>query len=304
MTNLNGSNKAIERDTIAIILLAGVAKRMAHTLPKSLLSLTLPSGEQTTFVERNIELLLQAGLSKVILVVSQQNQQHFAFLQSDSVQLVLNHSDVINTGSSLSFVYGLDYVRKGWAQNPNILLMDGDIIFDTGLLPFILSQNDATEQGLSYDSGLFYTTNISHDIEEVRVYNQDSMPVLIGKGLNEAVTAGMTLAGESLGIILIGGSDLEKTYQVACWLCGNPLDAKTKAFGYAKERSEHEEIWQYLFNLKCLQVIEVPKQTLFSECDNRDDYQNICDDLLAKIIERDALIQKELIPNPQQSGNL
>jgi choline kinase len=270
-----------ENDTVAIILLAGVGRRMGHDLPKSMIPLQSDIGKQrTTFIDRHIALLRENGVDHIVLVVNKFNAFHYERLASARVSIVVNDSDVENTGSSLSLNFALHEINRRAPDNfPNVIVMDGDIIYERRLAKLI-SDHTAC-------STLFVTPNISDDDEEVRVYLREGSPILIGKGITTRMADGLTLAGESLGIIKLISKDLPTLLSLTTWLAGSPLGSR--AFGYSKQRSEHEEIWQYLFNLNRLAVDAVPADIIFSECDNSEDLAYIQEVVLPAIVDSDEI---------------
>ncbi|WP_299491109.1 Sden_1164 family protein [uncultured Shewanella sp.] len=269
----------------AIILLAGIGKRMGKDLPKSLIPFKEPdSNESFTLIERNIRLLKESGIDNFVLVVNAQNSQQFRPFENTNVSLVTNYSDVKHTGSSLSLSYALNFIEENSTQLVDeLFILDGDIIFEKKLAKFIVQSN--------LGSSLFVTPNISKDEEEVRVYLQQNKPKLIGKGISPKIANKLKLAGESLGIIKIVENDLSLLKNLTTWLCGSPLSQK--AFGYAKKKSEHEEIWQYFFNLESLLIVAVDQDMVFAECDNQEDLRYIQQTLLAQIIKNDRQFEME-----------
>ncbi len=277
----DGNRQFGENETVAIILLAGIGQRMRHDLPKSLIPLQSGSaGERITFIDRHVEVLSDFGIDHFILVVNQFNATHYKRLESSRVSVIINASDVAVTGSSLSLNYGLHAVRLGAPENfPNAIIMDGDTIFERRLAKLIADHRAC--------SSLFVTPNVSDDDEEVRVYSRNGNPVLIGKAITTSMASGLTLAGESLGIIKLLSKDLPMLLNLTTWLAGSPSDSR--AFGYSKQRSEHEEIWQYLFNLGRLAVTSVLPDIIFSECDTLEDVIFIQETVLPGIVENDEV---------------
>jgi choline kinase len=268
-------------DTVGIILLAGVGRRMAHELPKSMIPLQSDIGqERTTFIDRHIALLSESGIDHLVLVVNKFNALHYERLASEYVSIVVNDSDVENTGSSLSLSFALHAINRRAPDNfPNVIVMDGDIIYERRLAKLVVDH--------AARSALFVTPNISDDDEEVRVYAREGRPILIGKGITKSMADGLTLAGESLGMIKLISKDLPMLFSLTTWLAGSPTESR--AFGYSKQRSEHEEIWQYLFNLDRLAVDAVPADIVFSECDNSEDVAFIQEVVLPKIVANDEI---------------
>ena len=92
--------------------------------------------------------------------------------------------------------------------------------------------------------------------------------------------------GESLGIIRVGAADVPYLRALVTWLAG--WAPEHEAFGYSKERSEHEEAWQYMFTAERMDAVRVPPGLLFSECDTQADYARIRERLYPAILERDG----------------
>lgn len=76
----------------------------------------------------------------------------------------------------------------------------------------------------------------------------------------------------TLGIMSLAATDRPFFRAAARWLAGWP---PSPAYGYAKECSEHEELWQYGFTVGKMSAIIVPSQFLFAECDTSEDYRHV-----------------------------
>ncbi len=132
-------------------------------------------------------------------------------------------------------------------------------------------------------SAVFVTPNTDDD-EEVTVWSDGAAPRLIGQGFPPGVTDRFTLLGESLGIIHVAPVDRGFFHATARWLAGWP---PAKANGYAKERSEHEEAWQYGFTTERMGAVVVPGHFLCSECDTPEDYRRVREQIYPAILVRD-----------------
>jgi choline kinase len=258
----------------AVVLAAGVGRRLGRpSVPKSLLPLTHDEAEPT-FLGRHVGLLRDCGVDRVLVVLSEAHLDTARHLQG--VDLVVNPFDTSTTGSTLSLLCGL---RAAARHDGGLLVTDADIVYERALLEWVI--------GSCARSAVFLAPQVSDDDEEVRVYGRGpERPVLIGKGLSGTVTAGLGLLGESLGIIHVAAEDRELVQATARWLTGWPEESP--AYGFSKERSEHEELWQYCLTMGRLTTAQVPAGLAFAECDTPDDYAHIRDQLFPAIVARDG----------------
>jgi choline kinase len=258
----------------AIVLAAGVGRRLGQpSVPKSLLPLTREDGGPT-FLERHVGILADCGVGEVVVVLS--GAAADTFPGPEGVEIVVNPFDTSSTGSTLSLLCGL---RAVGARDGGILVTDADIVYERAVMESVVAMCDR--------SHLFLTPGTSGDDEEVRIYGRGlNEPVLIGKGLSDAITGDLDLLGESLGVIHVSPDDHELVESTAEWLVGWSDDGRP-AYGFAKSRSEHEELWQYCFTLRRMAAAEVSPDLLFAECDTADDYAHIRDSLYPSIIARD-----------------
>lgn len=259
----------------AIIMSAGVNRRLGTTpVPKALLPL---SADDTgpSFLERHIAVLRGTGVERVVVVLSAQGKA--VCPRFDGMEIVINPFDTSVSGSTLSLLCALRMATI--PPDHGLLIMDADIVYEQAMLQWIVDR--------CVGSQLFVAPDTAGDNEEVRVYGRGSeSPGLIGKGLPTEMVAGMSLLGESLGIIHVAPSDRAFLRAAAEWLAGWPPDLK--AYGYAKERSEHEELWQYCFSARRMSISRPPADLLYSECDTPEDYQVIRDQLFPAILAREA----------------
>lgn len=257
----------------AIILAAGENRRMgSHVQAKALLP--LPVG---TFLSRHISVLTGNGVGKIFVVASRQSADLYSACAGQRTTIVNTCCDR-RTGSSVSLLCGLEAVLQGYPQ-ANVMVMDADIIYEMRLMKRVISE--------CADSRLFTIDRASGDTEEVHVYGRGANePLLIGKGLCSAVTQGLTLLGESLGIIFLAANDAIYCRSLLRWLVGGP--PYVNGFGYSGAMSEHEEVWQYLFTLGKMLMGQVPRELLFAECDTPEDYEYIRKEVFPAILERDC----------------
>jgi len=259
----------------ALILAAGVSRRMGlPDLPKCMLPLA-EDDPGHTFLQRHIDLLRKGGIEDVAVVLSRSAAERKPPI--DGATVVVSPFDTSATGSPLSVLCGLRALDP--VGDAGVLISDADIVYERALLHWILDRRER--------SSVFVTPRIAGDEEEVRVYGEPGgSPKLIGKGLPATLTGGLELLGESLGIVYVAAPDRSFVQAAAEWLAGWPSDQP--GYGYAKERSEHEEVWQYAFSLGRIGVESAADHLLLSECDTPEDYRRVLDELYPEIRRRDA----------------
>jgi choline kinase len=262
------------RGLMAVVLAAGIGRRLGQpSVPKSLLPLS-QEDDGPTFLGRHVRLLRDCGVDEVLVVVSEANVERSQHLEG--VELVVNRFDTSTTGSTLSLLCGL---RAAACHDGGLVITDADIVYERMLLESVI--------GLCGRSCLFLAPQVSGDDEEVRVYGHGhERPILIGKGLSPPLTAGLDLLGESLGIIHVAAEDREFVQETARWLTGWPDESP--AYGFAKSRSEHEELWQYCLTLRRMVAAQVPAGLAYAECDTPDDYAFIRNELFPAIVAKDG----------------
>ncbi|MER8235559.1 Sden_1164 family protein [Streptomyces sp. NPDC094049] len=263
-----------------VVLAAGENRRMGEvTGPKALLPLRPDDPAAPSFLSRNLELFRAAGTERVFLVVSPADRAAFEFLADEFVELVVTGESPGRTGSSVSMLAGLRALLRWRPDGARTLVTDADVVYERSLMDHV---------GALDGSRLLTIDRVNGDGEEVRVYGHSAdEPVLIGKGLNQGMTHGLELLGESLGLILLDARGVASAADVTRWIVGSPPDVRP--YGFGARLSEHEEVWQYLFTLGRLPVSQVPGSLLFSECDFPADYRHVQDFLFPAILERDAM---------------
>jgi choline kinase len=263
------------RGLTAVVLAAGIGRRLGRpSVPKALLPLSNEEGEPT-FLGRHVRILRDCGVDHVLVVLTEANVDRARHLEG--VELVVNRFDTSTTGSTLSLLCGL---RAAACNDGGLVITDADIVYERMLLESVIGSCDR--------SCLFLAPQVSGDDEEVRVYgHRHEDPILIGKGLSPLLTAGLDLLGESLGIIHVAAEDREFVQETARWLTGWPDESP--GYGFAKSRSEHEELWQYCFTLRRMVAAQVPAGLEYAECDTADDYAYIRNELFPAILAKEGL---------------
>ena len=258
------------RDLTAILLSAGVSRRMGSAVPKAMLPLTGEPGGPS-FLDRHISVLRDSGVTDVLVVLSSEVARDATI---DGATIVVNDFDTSSTGSTLSLLCALE--AADLPDDHGLLVADADVVYERRLMAWLVDHCDR--------SAVFVTPDTAGDDEEVAVWSDADQPKLIGKGLPPAITDRFKLLGESLGVIHIDAPDRPFFRAGARWLAGWP---PVQAYGYAKERSEHEELWQYGFTTDRMGAVVVPGHYLCSECDTPADYRYVYEELYPAILAQD-----------------
>lgn len=177
----------------AIILAAGTGTRLriAHNQPKILLRFNNKS-----LLERHIENLKLNQVEKITIVVGHQNQlivNKIRSLNYPKINVIINPD--YEMGSILSVHHGL----KETALEDDILLMDGDVLYDEKILNLLLK---------NHESCLAYDTEFEDDDEPVKVCMVNNEIQEFGKG--KFSRKEFTLIGESVGFFKIKYPDTVK----------------------------------------------------------------------------------------------
>ena len=168
----------------AVILAAGVGRRLGHDKPKILLDL---GGR--TLLDRHLAILAALGIEDVAIGIGYQA------LAIERALAALGQTDV-------STIYNPDYeqgsivtlwrVRDALTTGGPVLLMDGDVLYDRRVLePLVETHHaDCLLVDRAYEPG----------DEPVKVGVRDGVPVDFGKTIDPAVEA----LGESVGFFRLG----------------------------------------------------------------------------------------------------
>lgn len=167
-----------------VILVAGVSSRL-YPLTLSTPKCLLKVGEYT-ILERTIRNVLRHKISQFVIVTGFQAEMITDFVRvafpSLEVEFISNpHFRDTNNA------YSLALTNQALAAQ-EMLLLDGDIVFDHRILSELLSA--------SYENCLAVRRSSESDEEEVRVSVDEEWRILqVGKGVNKELTL-----GESIGI--------------------------------------------------------------------------------------------------------
>lgn len=120
-----------QKSVNAIILAAGVGKRLGDVngerLPKCLLEI-----EGKSLLERHLELLAEAGIEKVVLVLGYESQRIQSAIESmpSKPKLEIIQNPDFTDGSIVSLWAAKDFLSSG----SDVLLMDADVLYDLRML--------------------------------------------------------------------------------------------------------------------------------------------------------------------------
>lgn len=120
----------------AIILAAGVGKRLGHVngerQPKCLLEI-----DGKSLLQRHLELLAEAGIEKVVLVLGYESQLIETAIESmpSKPGLEIIHNPAFTDGSIVSLWAATDCLTSG----DDVLLMDADVLYDQRMLERLIT---------------------------------------------------------------------------------------------------------------------------------------------------------------------
>ncbi len=277
----------------AVILAAGRGSRLGSTTeeyPKALLPIgprSAADATETSFLRRQAELLLQAGVEQVVVVVGYHRDQIVDAAASWNLPLefaVNPTPEIMDSGSLHSFQFasraGLG-VLDGTRQT---LLLDADIAYEPRLLETFLAAPART-------SLLVHGRTADND-EEVRVFGTASTPRFLGKGLRGALVAGLPCIGEAVGIVKFAPEDHALARETMDWMLGDPSapegSGRWKGYGPAKRRTEHEELSQRFMHYGKISAVMVDRDVLFMEVDDAKEYAQLRENLYPRILEKEA----------------
>lgn len=263
----------------AVILAAGRGSRLADQtieMPKALLPIGPRSHSdtrETSFLRRQIELLEQFGIRRVVVVIGYAGQRIAQELShwAPWVQVVENPTPDIQTSGSLhSFQFAVRAGLEVLTGERQTLLMDADIAYHREVLGQLL---DAPAE-----STILVCNRFEQSQEEVLVYGAGpTQPRFLGKGLTADLVGGLGCLGEATGMVKLAPADHGLAHTTMNWLLGDP-DAppesyRYRGFGPARRATEHEELTQRLMLLDRVRATVFDGDSLpFMEVDTPDEY--------------------------------
>lgn len=178
----------LEHEVTAIILAAGVARRLAPLTDHTQKSL-LPVGGRA-ILARMLDALHAVGVRHVVIVVGHCADQVRAVAASAPPGMTIEclHNPAYQKGSSLSLYCARDVITR----EPT-LIMDADVVFPREFLRRLVSS--ATTEAFLIDEGFADTG------EEVKIYLQGDRVIALGK---KVVPRAWDRVGEGIGFFKCG----------------------------------------------------------------------------------------------------
>jgi choline kinase len=187
-----------------VILAAGSSTRLrplTDSRPKCLLKV-----HEKALIERTIENVLESGVKEIAVVIGYWAEIIRDFIRQrfphERIRFILNHN-FATTNNALSLLLAKRFLGdKDGSLNQGLLLLDGDILFSSKLLPFLLSSEMKDRIAVRVVG--------EHNEEEVRV-NVDSQNnvLVIGKEVPLSETY-----GESLGIEIFSAETTARLFKI------------------------------------------------------------------------------------------
>jgi choline kinase len=276
----------------AVILAAGQGVRIQGVsghMPKSLLEIGPVSHnnpQKTTFLERQINCLKEAGVTQIVVVVGYNKEKIYEKLDSQSDIMIVENTapNIAESGSLHSFQFAMNSDFAPLDGVSNTLLLDADIVYEQKMISEYVEKISGTSSLIS--------SNINTDSEEVRIYGEDQQPAFIGKGLTPSLVGNARCIGEATGIVHFAPEDHQLVKEATNWFLGNPFSPtesmEYKGFGPAKKKTEHEDLSQHLMSLRKMDACVVDKDVLFMEVDFENEYQVLKSKYYPQILEADS----------------
>lgn len=277
----------------AVILAAGLGSRLhqqAKALPKALLPLgprSRTDSTETCFLRRSVELLLDAGVGEIVVVVGWQRDQIIAAVDDWQlpVTLVVNPTpDIGQSGSLHSLQFA---VRSGHGVldgRMQTVVMDADIVYHPRAMAALL---EAPEK-----SSLLVCERFTGDGEEVLVYGSVERPRFLGKSLTPNLVAGEPCLGEATGIMKFAPADHALCRETMDWMLGDPDapngSAAHKGFGPARRATEHEELAGRMMLYGRMTCVRFAADIPFMECDNAFDFKTVRESFYPFLLDLEA----------------
>ena len=277
----------------AVILAAGRGSRLAeHTreIPKALLPIgprSLADKTETTFLRRQVEVLLAAGVRDIVIVVGVLKEQIYDEVKrwDAPVRFVANPTPDMGTSGSLhSFQYAVRAKLGVLDGTKQTLMMDADIVYHRDVLTKLLESPE--------DSSLLVSQQHRGDDEEVLVYGSEHKPRFLGKGLRPHLVSGEPCLGEAVGIVKLAPIDHALARDTIDWMLGDP-DApegsgRYKGFGPARRATEHEELTQRFMRYGKMRCVLFGSELPFMECDDANEYRRVRETFYPRVLDLEA----------------
>jgi choline kinase len=174
-----------------VIVAAGMSARLrplTNTLPKCLLEVGGKS-----ILRRTIENLFEADVTRIAIVIGFEGEQIRNHLKAQFPGhrfRYIRNPKYAETNNAYSLLLAREFFKEGIKPAPKdeLLVLDGDIVFDAGLVPYLRNSGTADRIAVRVQG--------EHDMEEIRVkVGRNGFVEAIGKEITVAETY-----GESIGI--------------------------------------------------------------------------------------------------------
>lgn len=281
----------------AVILAAGRGSRLAsHTreVPKALLPIGPRSSSDATltcFLRRQIELLHEAGVQDVVVVVGCLKEH----ILRESAHWQLQHplrfventtpaTDMGTSGSLHSFQFAVRSHCSVLSGERPTLLMDADIVYHSRALALFLRAPTV--------SSFLVSPNHRGDDEEVLAYGSVAAPSFLGKGLRAPLVMDEPCLGEAVGIVKFAPEDHALARATMDWMLGDPSapegSGRHKGFGPARRATEHEELTQRFMRYGKMRCVLLPPELPFMECDDANEYERLRSVFYPQLLQLEA----------------
>ena len=278
----------------AIVLAAGRGSRLGGQTaawPKALLPIGPRSkgdATETSFLRRQLELLRDLGVERIVVVVGYMRDRVTTELASWApwVRFAINPTPEIETSGSLHSVQFAMRSEHGLFDGTRqTLVMDADIVYHRDVLRRILES--------PVETTLLACDRHRSSDEEVLVWGTHDAPRYLGKGLNETLVDGEPLIGEATGIVKFAPADHGLVRETINWMVGDP-DAPdgslaVSGFGPARRATEHEELSQRFMRYGRMRCVTFSGEELpFMEVDASDEYDYLREELYPRILDMET----------------
>lgn len=239
----------------------------------------LEDATSITLVGRQIDLLKEAGVAEIAVVVGYEQAKARAKLRGSGVIIVENTaSDLAASGTAHSFQFAVRSLFNPLDGRTPCLLMDGDLVYERTVLRTIVESN--------VGSSLLVSPRAGGDAEEVRVYGCAGRPRLMGKNLLPPVIDGLDLLGEATGIIRFDPADHALVRELLDTLLG--ASTVSGRFGSLGIACEHEDLCQHLIDMGRLRAISFDPDVLFHEVDFQEDLEHVRREMYPQILRKES----------------
>jgi choline kinase len=244
----------------AIILAAGVGKRIAGVTqaPKPLLM--LDEASQITFLDWHIRSLAAHGAKEIFIVGSPATfGARLQAMEKIPATWVMNDFENEKSGSGHSTHLAFMSPHGILDGRSRVVLMDADVVYDPTLLAVLANAPGPRSKTL-------VCSKYRETHEEVMVFADDSgRPRVHGKGLlGTPLVRGLKCAGEATGLLLLEPEDHGLWKKASSWCM---------EFSTARTRSEHEDITQRIMLAGALDIVSFDDDKRCMECDTPEEYE-------------------------------